>query len=79
MSASDNPRFPPGRQPYDPLIGLRVGALAGGVLGAVGAVITQVEWLILIGGIGGGTVGYLTERNRMRREISRLQEPDDAP
>ncbi len=72
MNAKDRTRLPPGRQPYDPLNGLRVGALAGGVLGAIGAAVTHIGWIILIGAVAGGAIGYLTERNRLRRGARRL-------
>jgi len=77
MSDSSSTKLPPGRQPYDSLVGLRVGALAGGLLGGVGAAITQVGWLILLGAVGGATAGYIVERNRMRRDIDRLEGPAD--
>lgn len=65
---SPNGRLPPGRQPYDSLVGLRVGAIAGGVLGAVAAVVLTQPLLILAGALIGGAVGYLTERQKVRAE-----------
>ena len=35
MDESDDYRLPPGRQPYDVLNGLRIGALVGGIVGAI--------------------------------------------
>lgn len=79
MSDDSDTRLPPGRQPYDPLVGLRVGALAGGLLGGVGAAITQIGWLILVGGVAGAVAGYIVERSRMQRETDRLEGPADGP
>ena len=78
MNTEDKTVLPPGRQPYDPLNGLRVGAFAGIALGALGAAITRIGWLLLVGAIIGGIAGYITERNRLRRETSRLHPPDDT-
>lgn len=72
MSTQQTPKLPQGRQPYDPLVGLRVGAFTGGALGAVIAALTRVGWFILIGAIVGAIVGYLWERSKLRGEISDL-------
>ncbi len=66
-------KLPPGRQPYDPLNGLRVGALAGALLGAVVAAVTGAGWLILVGAIVGAIAGYVRERSALRHEA------DDPP
>ena len=78
MNTEDKTVLPPGHQPYDPLNGLRVGAFAGIALGAVGAALTRIGWLLLIGAVVGAVAGYVTERNRLRRETSRLHPPDDT-
>jgi hypothetical protein len=46
--------------PWEPLVGLRVGALGGAVIGAVLAVIfgTGWAWLIFVIGLVGGIGGY---------------------
>lgn len=72
MEPSDGDQLPPGRQPYDSLTGLRVGAIAGGLLGAVGAVVLNAPWLILVGAIIGAASGYLTERRKVRDETREL-------
>lgn len=56
----------PGRQPYDPLNGLRVGGLVGGVLGGIATAITSIGnvWLVVGGVIVGGAIGYLSERRK---------------
>lgn len=53
---------------HDPINGLRVGALAGGLLGALVTVVTGTSyaWLVLVLGVAGGAVGYFTERSRQR-------------
>ena len=68
-------RLGPARQPYDALNGLRVGGLAGALLGAVGALITGLAVLILAGAVLGSAVGFLTER----RALHRSAPDDDGP
>lgn len=53
---------------HDPINGLRVGALAGGLLGALITVLTSTSyaWIVLVLGVVGGVIGYLTERSRQR-------------
>jgi hypothetical protein len=57
----------PGQQPYDPLNGLRVGGLAGGILGGIATAVTSVGnvWLVVVGVVLGGAIGYLYERRKM--------------
>lgn len=58
---NDNqPSYPPGRQPYDKLVGMRVGALVGGLVGGLGAFLLggAFAWLIVIGAVIGGIVGH---------------------
>lgn len=74
MALKDGDRLPPGRQPYDKLNGLRVGALAGGVLGAVAAAATRMPWVFFAGAVIGGAAGYLTERRKLRGG-----DPESAP
>lgn len=51
---------------HDPINGLRVGALAGGLLGALITLLTSTAyaWIVLAFGVVGGAIGYLTERSR---------------
>lgn len=53
---------------HDPVNGLRVGALAGGLLGALVTALTSTSyaWVVLVLGVVGGVLGYLTERSRQR-------------
>lgn len=55
---------------HDPINGLRVGALAGGLLGALVTVLTGTSyaWVVLVLGVSGGAIGYLTERSRRRND-----------
>jgi hypoxanthine phosphoribosyltransferase len=48
------------------------------LLGAVGAAITRVGRLILIGGVGDAVDGYLLERSCLRHETERLRGPADT-
>jgi len=60
--------YPAGHQPYDALSGLRVGAVAGGIIGVIPVALGAPGgvWLVLIGGFIGGVVGYQWERRLMR-------------
>ena len=71
-------RLPPGRQPYDALNGLRVGAFAGLAIGAGIAAVTRVAWLVLIGAIAGAVIGYTWERRRISQELDALPPVDEA-
>ena len=51
--------LPPGQQPYDVWVGLRVGALAGGLIGAGIAALTASAWFIFLLAAAGGAVGFL--------------------
>lgn len=62
--------LPPGRQPYDPVNGFRVGGFAGGVSAALVFVALTGRlniWVVLAGALIGGTIGYGRERRRIRR------------
>lgn len=51
---------------HDPINGLRVGALAGGLFGALITVLTSTSyaWIVLVLGVAGGAIGFFTERSR---------------
>ncbi len=55
---------------HDPVNGLRVGMLAGGLLGALITVLTSVgyAWLVFALGLIGGVIGFWTERRRLDEE-----------
>jgi hypothetical protein len=58
--------LPPGRQPYDPLNGLRVGALTGGIIGAIIAGFTDLGiWIVFLTAIVAAAVGYWTQRRKL--------------
>lgn len=58
----------PGRMPYDPFNGMRVGGLAGALIGGGLFVLTGFAWLILVWAIAGGVLGYLWEKRQIERE-----------
>lgn len=62
-------RLPAGTTPWDPFNGIRAGGFAGALLGAFGAFLFPgaAVWLIVGGGVIGGTAGYTIERRRQRR------------
>jgi uncharacterized protein YcfJ len=67
MGAGSRTRLPQGHQPYDPLNGFRVGAMAGALLGALGVLVlgTGAIWLIFVGATGGGLIGYRSEKRKL--------------
>lgn len=71
MSVEPARRLPPGTQPYDRLNGVRIGALTGGVIGLIPAVVWwPAFWCLLAGAVVGGVVGYrwqVREERRNRR------------
>lgn len=58
-------RLPAGPQPYDGINGMRIGALAGGLLGALLAAVADMPWLIATGAVVGGGIGFWYERHGM--------------
>lgn len=69
MDDSSPDRLPPGRQPYDPANGLRVGAFVGGLVGGglTALLGTDQAWLVLAGAVLGGALGYGVERAELRQ------------
>ena len=61
--------LPPGRQWYDPLNGIRVGGLAGAIVGGVVTALLGIGyvWLVVAGAVAGGAAGFLWERRSLRR------------
>ena len=53
---------------HDPINGLRVGALAGGLLGALITALTSTSyaWVVLVLGVVGAAIVFFTERSRQR-------------
>ena len=77
MDESEDYRLPPGRQPYDVLNGLRIGALSGGIVGAIVMALTSLDtlWVLLVGAAIGGAIGYLYERRRLNAARSVPPQP----
>lgn len=77
MDESEDYRLPPGRQPYDVLNGLRIGALVGGIIGAIVMVLTSLDslWVLLVGAAIGAVVGYLYERRRLNAARTSSPQP----
>jgi hypothetical protein len=58
---------PAGRTPWDPANGFRIGALTGGLIGAVLSAMSGVTSLVIIGFAAiGGAVGYWLEKRKQR-------------
>jgi hypothetical protein len=71
MAADPEPKLPAGVQPYDRLNGARIGALAGGVLGVIPAVLMwpSFGW-VLAGAVLGGAAGFVWQDREERRRRS---------
>ncbi len=66
MSGEQQDKLPPGRQPYDPLNGLRIGALTGGIAGAIVAGLTDIGiWFVFLTAIVAAAVGYWTQKRKL--------------
>lgn len=63
---NDDYKLPPGRQPYEQIVGLRVGALAGGLIGALATAVAGVRyaWLVLAFAVVGAAAGVWAQRRR---------------
>lgn len=70
MPRTDLPTYPPGRQPYDKLVGLRVGALTGGIVGIAFVAVLggSLPWLIIPFALAGAVGGYLWQAADERRQ-----------
>lgn len=62
-------RMPAGRQPYDPLNAVRIGALAGGLAGGPFTYVSGSPWFVIAGAVAGGMGGFVYHRT-LRREGS---------
>lgn len=56
---TDEPRYRPGEQPYDRMNAVRIGAIAGGIVGAVPAALLGGGFVVLlaVGAVAGAFVG----------------------
>ena len=66
LTMSRDKTYPAGHPPHDPINGLRIGGLAGGVVGVlvVAAFDVAAFWLVLVFAAIGGGVGYLSEKHK---------------
>lgn len=66
MSESDSHSLPPGRTPWDPWNGARVGALAGGLLGVGATVLIGLSNYLLVPVVAaiGALVGYRSQKRK---------------
>lgn len=64
--SSPNRSLPPGRQPWDPANGLRIGALSGGLVGAAVVALTGLSnaWIVAVGGAVGGAIGHWSQKRK---------------
>lgn len=68
--APDNPKYPPGVQPYDSLNGARIGAITGGILALIpGALIGPPLVWLLAGAFVGGVGGVIWQRRENRQRF----------
>ena len=58
------PKYRSGRPPHEAVNGLRIGALIGGVLGALVVWLFDVTsiWVVVAGAVIGGAYGYFSQR-----------------
>lgn len=68
MGSERDRRPPAGHQPYDPLNGIRIGAIAGGLLGMGLAAITSIGGIgtVAVAAVMGGAAGYAYHRRERR-------------
>ena len=67
VTSNQSPKLPAGVPPWEMFSGLRVGIIAGGLVGgAVVALGVASIWPIFGGGVVGGTIGFILGRRRMR-------------
>lgn len=68
MGKDETPKLQEGHQLYDPVNGVRIGALSGALLGAAAVVVLGGDhpWLILVVGLVGAAMGYLVARRDAR-------------
>ena len=61
--------LPAGQQPYDALNGIRVGVIAGSLLGLIAVAVLGAAGMVvvLLLGAAGGVIGYAWERSDQRR------------
>lgn len=71
MGASQPAPMPPGRQPWDPLNGLRVGTLTGAFLGAALLAVTGLRslWVVVLFAATGGAIGFWSQKRLIGQPV----------
>ncbi|MGI9665766.1 MAG: hypothetical protein ACR2N2_01525 [Acidimicrobiia bacterium] len=68
MTDQDNEPLEPGQQPYDGMNAVRIGMLAGGILGIVAGIFVGASvWLMIGGAVLGGAGGAMLHRSMSNR------------
>ena len=66
MAHEESYKLSPGRQPYDPINGMRVGTLVGAILGAIVAGLTDLGfWTVIVLAVIGGAAGYWSQKRKL--------------
>lgn len=73
MSDESGSRYAPGRNPWDPINGFRVGALAGGIIGVLPVALLGggYFWAVIAGAALGGVAGFWIEKRNAGRPVGR--------
>ena len=69
MEQSDRPHLAPGREPWDPANGLRIGGFIGALVGGLISITvsTGLVWLVGVFGAIGAAVGFWSEKRKQGR------------
>ena len=69
MEKSERPRLAPGREPWDPANGLRIGGFVGALVGGAIAIVfsSGLVWLVAVFGAIGAAIGFWSEKRNQSR------------
>jgi LPXTG-motif cell wall-anchored protein len=67
MTSRERPRLPPGRPPWEPINGVRIGGIVGVLVGGIVTALGDISnpWFIVGGATIGGGVGYWVTKRKM--------------